>query len=260
LALILFQQPATPADGAETEYRTGAALAAAGRPAEAIPHLERALVALPGNAAVQHLLAQAYCDLNRLTEAERLLQAVVAANPKDSQAWRMLAMLFYNNSFYDRALHALDQFDALQSGDADVQVYRASALAALGKKTQAEALYVRLLGDGSGSGNPSPELLLGYAQLLHESGRTALALARIDQAIKILPRNSKLYFWRARILWDGGDAEKAFEAAQTAIRLAPERSQPRSLLLKIAKSLGREEEAEAQAKWLDAADRRLAVR
>jgi hypothetical protein len=60
----------------------------------------------------------------------------------------------------------------------------------------------------------------------------------------------KLRYWRARLLAETGKAEEAVLEAEKAMKLAPEMPNPRHLLVRLYRKLGREADAAAQAAWL----------
>jgi Flp pilus assembly protein TadD len=191
-----------------------------------------------------------YLAENRFVEAERILDSMLAKNPEDTASLSKLALLLYNNGFWDRALVAINRWITFAPADTRPALYRAATLAALDRKQEAESEYKRLLQEAA-----SPEIHLGYAQLLHESGRFSEALVHIDKALEDLPSNSKLHFWRARILLELGRLDDAVVEGRAAVTLDPQRPQARRLLLKISKLRGDEEEARIQAEWLTAYQR-----
>lgn len=207
-------------------------------------------VLLPLNLVAEQAELDRYLAENRFQDAERILDSILAKNPADADSIGKLALLLYNNGFWDRALTAIDRWAALAPADPRPLVYRSATLAALGRADEAEAEYKRLLVKSPGLFQQSAEAHLGYAQLLHESGRFDEALVQIDLALEQLPSNSKLLFWKARIVFELGHPEEALVQARAAVARDPKRPQARSLLLKIAAAVGHDEEARTQAEWL----------
>jgi len=80
---------------AEADAALDAALdqMAAGRPAAAIPHLQRALDLAPNHAAATHALLRALEDSGQLQEALILARARIAADPDDVLAHTRLSIL-----------------------------------------------------------------------------------------------------------------------------------------------------------------------
>jgi Tfp pilus assembly protein PilF len=66
---------------------------AAGSPADAIPHLHRALELDPNHPAATHALLRALEDTNQLPEALTLAQACIAHDPDDVLAHTRLSIL-----------------------------------------------------------------------------------------------------------------------------------------------------------------------
>ena len=71
LRRLLSQRP----ELGDARYLLGKALLAEGQPAEALPHLEGAVKAAPGDPAVHYQLGQAYQRLGRAQDAEREFEA-----------------------------------------------------------------------------------------------------------------------------------------------------------------------------------------
>jgi tetratricopeptide (TPR) repeat protein len=130
----------------------------------------------PGNAMAERALGHAYQTANRFFAGERVLRALVEAEPRDAQSWYYLGALLYENNYYEPALKALERSLAVEPSNLRAQVYRAGGLGLLGRIEDAEAAYLNLLANSSVSADP--ELLLGYAQFLFSTDRAEMALPR----------------------------------------------------------------------------------
>lgn len=226
----------------------GGALLDLGKPAEAIKQLKRAAAQVPGHLETQRLLGRAYQEANQFFDGERTLRAVLKQDPADWRSWTSLGVLLYNNNYYAAALEALQTGLKVQGENPRARMLEASSLVHLGRHGEAGKIFESLLADPRLESEP--ELLLGYAQFLVDSGSPELALPPIDRAISAAPGEPKLHFWRARILMVLDQPGPAAEAARRAIELSPEQANSRVLLLRIARKLGLQAEMAAQAKWL----------
>ena len=228
----------------------GGALLDLHRPNDAIAQLEKVTFRIPYQLEAQRLLGHAYQEANRFFEGERTLTAVLRQNPRDWQSWTYLGMLLYDNNYYARAVEALRAALRIERTNPRARLLEASSQAHLGKYDEAAELFVQLFRDPEVSG--SPELLLGYAQFLVETGRSGEAIDPIDKALAAKPDEAKLHFWRARVLMLEGDRQEAAKSARRAIELAPDQPNARNLLLILARQLGDKQEILTQVKWLDA--------
>lgn len=211
------------------------------------------LVALTANAQVAPGPLPELLAANRFVEAEEILRARLEDRPSDLESLRKLALLLFSNAFWDRALLAIQDWRRADPENPQPRIYYGAVLSALNRIEEAESEYRNLL---TGPHSKVPELRLGYAQLLHASGRFDPALEHLDIALTTLPASSKLHFWRARVLFDAGNPREALAAARRAVALDPARPQARVLLLKIATRLGDRDEAARQAAWLGEDEKR----
>lgn len=226
----------------------GAALLRLGKSKEAIPPLTKATDLDPSDRDAKRLLARAYQDDGQWIAAEKIYRVLVDSDPRDTQSWYHLGMLLYDNTYIEAALEALEKAVQLDPANATAQVYRATALAELGRTAGAQAAFARLAQDPEAAHDP--EFLLGQAQLLFRTGRKEEALAGIEEALRQLPKEPKLHYWKARIVFSLDKPAAARPGAELAVQLAPELPNSRFLLLKIYRALGLKEEAAAVAAWL----------
>lgn len=75
--------------------------------AGAVPLLERAARELPGDSAVDRLLALAYYGASAFSPAEATLRRLVAADPLDADALHMLGQTLARTGRLDEAQHYL---------------------------------------------------------------------------------------------------------------------------------------------------------
>ncbi len=86
-SIVRLARAGLSATDAWTAYRIGEAFLTEGSPAEARPHMEKAVSRAPGNLRFRSRLAVAFLHENRPTEAAALLDEVLDNNPKFTEAF-----------------------------------------------------------------------------------------------------------------------------------------------------------------------------
>jgi tetratricopeptide (TPR) repeat protein len=226
----------------------GTSLVALGRAVEALPFLEKAVKLAPANPMARRALGHAYVECEDFLKGEEILRPLVEEDPRDWESWFYLGTLLFNRHYDPAALTSLETSLRLHPNNSRAQIYRAGALSQLGRMQEAENLFRELAKDPRLAN--SPELLLGYTQLLFQSERYDEALRTIDAALEVAPNAAKLHFWKARILFYLNRTDIAIREAERAVELSPELPNARNLLLRMYRAQGREDEATKQAQWL----------
>jgi Flp pilus assembly protein TadD len=235
---------------AAAQIGLGTSLLALDRSREAVPFLERAARLTPSDQMALRALGHAYQKENDFLKGERVLKALVLRNPKDAESWHYLGELLYDNNYYEPALLAFDNVLDLAPSDARARIYKAGALAQLGRTEEARNLY-RVLANEQATA-ASAELWLGYAQFLYEDQQPKPSLDAVNRALALSPESGKLLFWRARIYMSLKRTTEAEADARKAVELAPELPNAHNLLMKICRLRGLDADAEEQARWLAA--------
>lgn len=164
-------------------HHVGVALYKQGKPAEAIPYLQRAEVQ-PGLKAITRLaLALAYIDTRQ----------------------------------FDSARTALDQAAAERPGNPDVEVTKATLLSREGKSAEAEAVYRRVTKEHPEHGQAA----LDYAGFLVRQNRSSEAEPYFTTALRLQPSSALLHSEFAAALSVQGKFDLAVEQLRQARRLAP---------------------------------------
>jgi len=166
-------------------FRAGRALQARGRPADAVPLLERSLALDPGRAEVEYALGQCLLDLHRPADAEPHLRSAFTAGVRPD----------------------LSGFDL------------ARALAALGRPHESAAVLEQLLTLDLDAASRRT-----VARLAVESGDPALALRFLDQAVAAQSDDAASHELRGLTLVTLGRVEEARRALSEAARLEPRRA------------------------------------
>ena len=208
----------------------GTALVMLDRPGEAVPILEKAVNLAPDPMA-RRALGHAYSLQNDLVKGEALLRRLAEENPHDDEAWLYLGTLLFQHNYNQAALESLEKHLELRPSNTGARIYRAGALAQLGRHEEAAAAFRSLEREPAATG--STDYLLGYAQLLFRTERFAEALQKIDDAIKLDGGSAKLLYWRARILAYLGRSDEAVSAAERSVSLDPGAPGARALLIRL---------------------------
>ncbi len=235
----------------------GTSLVALNRSAEALAYLEKAVKLAPSNHMTRRALGHAYVEREEFLKGEEVLRGLVEEDPQDWESWHYLGTLRFNRHYDLAALSALETSLKIHPNNAEAQIDRACALSELGRKQEAEALFQELARDSKLE--KSPELLLGYTQLLFQNERYDEALSKIDAAIDASPKSAKLHYWKARILFHMERTEEAIQEGERAVELAPGLPHARNLLLRMYRALGRNQEAAKQTEWLKHYESKAAV-
>lgn len=163
--------------------------------AEAAENLERALALLgKGNSEerleLQLQLARAYRELKHLDKARQLLEEVLEADPKETQAQRDLGSLALEQEDYPGAIQALQaaRENTPPEDRAELDVLLGRAYMGLGDLDQAEQLLQVALESAS----PTPEIYRRLGELYEKRGDREQALRYYHQGLE------KITGWQER--------------------------------------------------------------
>lgn len=186
----------------------GTALAEAGQPAQALPHLQRALELKPGFPEILNSLGDVLNRLGRAGEALPLLEEAVRLQPRFAAAHNTLG----------------------------------AALMNLGRAPAGIAAFER-----AGQLNPQlalPRVNLGWAFANH--GRLPEALAQFEQARRLQPDSAELEAKWGIALAMHGNATAGLPHLVRAVDLQPNNPDTRHALGRALLALGREDDAATQ--------------
>ena len=186
----------------------GTALDDAGQPAEALPHLRRALELKPGFPETLNSLGSVLNQLGQSAEARPLLEQAVQINPRFARAHNTLGAALMN----------------LQQADAGLAAFQ-KALEISPDLTTARVNY-------------------GWA--LANAGRTTEALAQLAHARDQQPENADAHFKTGLTYIRAGQIAQAATYVQRAVELQPDAPEMRHILGRVLLQLGRPAEAGVQ--------------
>lgn len=154
----------------------------------------------------------------RLTEAERVYQAIVEANPRHFDALHLLGVVWTQQARYDEAVAVISRALKRNPRSFDAHYNLGNALNALGRHKDAAASFRRAL-----ELNPKHPLAnnnLGVA--LQDSGRTGDAIAAFRRALAVDANYAEAHFNLARALASQGRYDDAVAGYRRALTLKPD--------------------------------------
>ena len=205
------------AAGDETYINIGEELVRAGRPADAIPVLERAVAASPDYAPAHFNLGVALARTGDPQKALERFAAAVRLRPDDAESRSAFALALQESG---DATHALEQFREaarLSPTDPKAQFNAANALVQGGDARTAAAYYeaaLRLRPDYA-----EAHTNLGLA--LRSMGDHAAALPHLEEAARLRPDSPGIQFNLAELLTDLQRAPEALGHYERAAQLSP---------------------------------------
>jgi tetratricopeptide (TPR) repeat protein len=206
------------ASSADSKYRTVHAvyLLDTGRPAEAIPELERLRGKDMGDRGLRSLLVSAYVAAGRTADAEKIVTEALVKNPKDVDAFFQRSVARLRAGRIPEAQTDLSMVLALQPGSAQSHflqaiIYRHSG--ALKAEQQEFAETLRL----------NPALLparIELARLLIHNGAAKGAIELLDEAPAAQKKTASLITQRNWAAFATGDEEQVRKGIQEGLAIA----------------------------------------
>lgn len=123
------------------EYNLGSTLIRNGKPAEAVPHLRKALNLRPNYVDALNNLGYALQDLGQVEEAKRAFIAVIHLRPQSAEAYNNLGVALINEGRFKEAEGYLRTVVRLQPSSGAAHNNLGSALFSQGRKDEARARY-----------------------------------------------------------------------------------------------------------------------
>jgi tetratricopeptide (TPR) repeat protein len=205
--------PANP-DG---NFNLGLALLARGRPAEAIPHFQRAGAA---NAAARFNLVRAELQAGRKAEGLKLAKELSARSADDVQLHFTLGVLLASEKQYSAAQLELEKANALKPETFEILYNLGQTYLRAAEYSKAELALNRAL-----QLKPdSPETLYLLGQVYNDQTRVVDALDVLARAHKLAPQNSDIIFLLARVSMSQNYFEDAIPLLESGLKVAPKRA------------------------------------
>ena len=154
----------------------------------------------------------------RLSEAEAIYRAVLAASPRQFAVLNFLGILETQRGRHEQAIKCFKKALADDATNPALHSNMGNALQGLGRHKEAIQSYDRAL-----ALKPDHlEALYNRATSLHELGRLQDALATYDQALILAPDDASLHNNKGLVLQDLGRLDEAMASYDRALTLAPQ--------------------------------------
>jgi tetratricopeptide (TPR) repeat protein len=199
-----------------------------GELARAEPIYRAILAREPDHAEALHLLGLVALQTSRIAEALPLLEQAVARKPQDAERLGNLAVAYRLSGRPQDAVSTLDEAIRLKPCSAGAYYNRGLALYDLGRLDDVAADYRRTL---ELTGGNHASALNNLGDLERELGQFDAALAHLDAALALDPRDATAHYNRSLVLLSVGRLAEGFAENEWRLRLAAFRprefSQPR---------------------------------
>ena len=181
-AAALYQEAASdPRWGVAASNGLASSLLEDGNAEQAISLLDAGMAAAPNHLSLVDTASQAYVEAGRLSEAEKVTSAALAAFDGEGWAHGSHARVLLAKGDAAKAVAALDRAVELSPGDASLYALRGDATRTVGSKDEANASYEKAL-----ALDPiQSRALSGFSTLLIDTGnfdRAAEVIKQMDDA------------------------------------------------------------------------------
>jgi tetratricopeptide (TPR) repeat protein len=176
-----------------------------------------------------------------LAGAETELRAAVELEPAFAKGWSVLALVLLEQRRAEEALAATDRALAVAADDGEALRLRYDALAALDRRDEAEATL-----DALAARDRSPELarlLFNSGATAANSGQPELARRRLAEALARDPALWQVHSALAELEIREQDLDSALAELDRALALAPREARLWERKLEVLRALGRGDEA-----------------
>lgn len=188
-----------------------------GKMEEARAQLEAVLAILPGQPRALALLGQIELVSGDLERATRIFAHLAESTPR-ATLWSNLGLAHLFSGRTAEAAAAYRRAEALAPDHPGVALNLADALALLGRRSEADALYERVL---ALTARPAPDdwqVLTVRGQALAHLGRSREAVTALQSALRIAPGSAQTAYEAALIYTLVGDRTSALASAESALR------------------------------------------
>jgi enediyne biosynthesis protein E4 len=187
--------------------------------AEAAVAAQRVRVANPNALAAWKLAGLSLQLSQQMPAATEEFKQALQRFPQDAELWFYLARAHYLQGSLKPAQDAAERALALKSDSADAHTQIALVLDALNEADKALTHYRRAIALNRQAAAPNTIALSYASQLLEKRGEFKESLDYVNQALKLQPNNSALWFARGRLLEKLAERSEAIKAFKKAVAL-----------------------------------------
>jgi tetratricopeptide (TPR) repeat protein len=203
--------------GAVPDIQSAIVLHRQGRLSEAERIYEAILAVDPGRSDALHLLGLASYQQRRLPEALRLMAAALKGDPRSADIHSNYGMVLDACKQHQEALASFAQALAFKPDHVQALSNRGLALAALGRNAEALASW-----DAALAADPNhPEALHSRGNELYRLKRLEAALADYERVLPLRPNNLDVLNNRGAALAELGRLDEACESYEQALAIDP---------------------------------------
>ncbi len=175
-------------------------------------------------------------------DAERLARQVVQAEPRNADAWQLLANVLHDRGKLPEAIDAYRRALSLRPSDASSHHRLALALASLGQRIPAIAHFRQVLHQQPDHG----EALAHLGVALAEEGQRQEAIACLEQTLRLHPTAAPTLHNLGVALAQEGRLAEAAQSLERAVQYQPDYAEAYYSLGSVLEQSGRKEEAIAR--------------
>jgi len=187
-------------------------------------YLASVVAALPDNANARRLLAETRLQMNKLTEARRVLDPIVTSSDADPTSLSMAASASIYLGEFDEAVEFLQRGLALSPQDVDLQLQLAFAYLRSGDTGQAQQILETISVEGTGGSEFRRDSLLVLTEMLKGNRSTMLKEAMALQAR--WPDRVESHILVGSIEMSNGDFPAARKSFELSVEIAPDDLRP----------------------------------
>ena len=225
---------------------SGEALYKAKRYRDGLRILSGAIQLDPSNTDARRWLAALYYDIGMMDHAVEQLRVVAEQAPADPRPCRLRGLIYRDFEKYDAAIAEYRESmrrDPEQPDRQAVRVEWAECLLKQGRHEEALEVLQKT--------SPAPDALTLQAECYHAQGNPAEARKRLEEALRLAPRDLNALLLDAAIRFSANDAAGAARTLQKAAEYHPADYRVRYKLVQAYERLGRTKEALEQAKAMN---------
>jgi len=233
---------------AEANYYLGLTRFRQGRPAEALPFLERATQLSPASAAAWKVSGLVLLGANDFQRASGPLERACALEREDEDSCYLFARSLFLSGRYQEAVAPFEQALRVAPSGKKGAVHRALALdlEETGAFREAEAHFRDAVRAYRRTAVPQPDPRVDYGAFLVRQGRAGDGVDWLRKAAVDSPMAARPHAELGRALLDLNQPEAALAPLARAVELEPNGWTVRLLLAKAYARAGRTEEAERE--------------
>lgn len=227
-------------------YLLGYVLQGENKPKESLQIFTRAAAIRTPVAEDLRIVALDYVLLDDYPDALRWLARAVQQDPKNADAWYALGRSQMHQGNFVAAQRAFDRVLTIRPGDVKALNNLGLSYEAQNRIPDALHAYEMAIASQQGAAHPSEQPLLNYGTLLISHNRTADAIAALEPAIRIAPKDTKCHEQLARAYQQANRLAEARQQLETAVALDPANPRLHYQLGRLYQHSGLAEKAKAE--------------